>query len=409
MVIQVKYFFLFLMLFLFTSNIFGEENPNLEKVVNEIIQITKQVSNTGTPLIKSCGEFKETAQTDFSECSEAIELNKSIQLNFKRDRNKNQGKLFDLLETCFQKKFDKCYPNLNETIGLNKLKSLFDDWKKDSRFRYATGFGMCAYRAEALSYHLAEMGYKTKTIKIKNSPTLIAMDRDINGKLNGTYDEYRGNHVLVQIMVNRDGEDFPYLLDPQYMDEAKPLEEYFIETTGQVCKKIKEDSQKSPIDLTNCYYSEDSQNSTADPASMHLLFNKFKTKLDEEMLTCGWSDKDIKLGHSIAPKWSQIDKKDTKIISGNSATPEFFKGKDVSLTTSRELILFTYENYADELNKKLDFANKQIEISSQFPLLTPQDFQEEMKNEKANAIYSLNQLKSKIKIIKDNLKKSAQD
>lgn len=86
---------------------------------------------------------------------------------------------------------------------------------------------------------------------------------------------------------------------------------------------------------------------------------------DKEIMNCGWSNASVKYGQETAPKWNQITKKDFKIHRNNGELPESFKGKDVSSSTNRELILYTYENYGAELKKELESVNEIIKTSSE--------------------------------------------
>jgi hypothetical protein len=233
------------------------------------------------------------------------------------------------------------------------------------------------------------------------------MDRDANGKLNGNYDDYQGSHTLVQIMVNQNGKLSPFLLDPQYMDEPVTLEEYFIKTTGQICKKSSAQKNQSPQDLTSCYYKEEPQNVTTESVELYSLFNTAKSRTTEEEFTrCGWSSSRVKTGINIAPKWGQIHKNDSKIVCTNSDTPQIFKGKDVSLSTSKELILNFYENYSISLKNQLEHTNEQIKLTSEFP--SNPDSKEILEGNikfRESLIYSMKHIENKIKEVKKNLSK----
>lgn len=418
--------FLLILFNLYSSFCYAVDISISKESIKSAIEILNQVPSTGTVPINLCNNHIPV--TDFVECSQAKELNRSIQINFKEEGWKRESELELLVNVCFQKRFEKCYPALRSNIKLGQIKNLFNEWKKDPRFRYPAGAGMCHYRAEALSYHLAELGYKTTTIRIEHSPTLIAMDRDVNDNLNGNYDDYRGYHTLVQIMVNDNGKQKPYLLDPQYMTEPMARDKYFIKTMGQVCEKT--DDLK---DMTSCSFKEQPQNKIPDG---HDLFNPNEDQ--SSALNCGWSGEEVKTRISIWPQ--PINKPDKLIVKTNGGeAPAIFKGKEVSENTSKQLILYNFENYATELKKELESINARIKeslqlstASSDFPTLSAPDFSntspgfptsstlltenfaEEMEKEREEIrqemikrkeiiIYSLKKIENKINIVKNNL------
>ncbi|MDD4976647.1 MAG: hypothetical protein PHY93_19985 [Bacteriovorax sp.] len=393
-----------LLIILHSICIFASEEVGIKDAMTNIVHQIEQVPTFGSPPIKVCDNSVKATEIQILECSLASELNESIRINFAKEGYKYQQKLDQLTKACLKKRFDHCYPNLTKTIELDKLRSFFESWKKDPRFRYPSGAGMCAYRAQSLSYHLAELGFKTTSIRIEHSPTLIAMDRDSNDKLNGNYDDYRGYHTLVQIMVNRNGKAVPYLLDPQYMTEPLIREDYFIKTTGQNCKKLDEQNEKVPVDLTSCYYKEEAQNKPAEKSELTSLFNP--SLLQDQLINCGWTSAKLQTRVSIWP--GPINKNDTKIVCTNGEVPKAFEGKDVSETSSKELILSAYENYAVELNRQLDFTNDQIKIlSDELSQIPSQSETKEMLQSniemKASIVQSLKLLKNKIIIVKKNI------
>lgn len=389
---------------LYSNFIYAEDKLVPNEIVKTALGALSQVHSVGTAPVGLCGKH-DAPVVDFLECAQAKELNQSIRINFQKEGWKRKAELDLLVATCFQKRFEKCYPALKSNIDLGQIKTLFNEWKKDPRFRYPAGAGMCAYRAEALSYHLAELGFKTTTIRIGHSPTLIAMDRDANDLLNGNYDDYHGAHTVVQIMVNVNDEQIPYLLDPQYMTEPMPRNMYFIKTMGQVCEET-----ENEMDLTNCYFKQKLPNSMPDG---HDLFNP--SKMNDSAVNCGWSSGDVKTRISIWPK--PIIKTDGKIVKTNGGdTPEFFKDKIVSEKTSKELIIKAYEDYALSLKSELDKINSSLAIRSEIPRdkenVSPyaisfanelKEIQEEQMKRKESLIFSLKKIDKKIIAVKKNL------
>lgn len=382
---------------------YGEDKPIPNEMVKDTIEVLSQVSSFGSVPLENCGK-NSIPETDFLECSQAKTLNENIIINFEKERWKRKPELDLLVKECFQKRFQKCYPNLYSSIELEQIKIMFNEWKKDPRFRYPAGVGMCAYRAEALSYHLAELGYKTMTVRIKHSPTLIAMDRDENDLLNGNYDDYQGSHTVVQIMVNINGEQVPYLLDPQYMTEPTPQNKYFIKTMGQICEET-----ENLKDLTSCNFITKPQNNIPDG---HDLFNP--NKMNDSAINCGWSSEEVKTRVSIWP--NPINKIDKKIVKTNGETPEFVKNKIVSENTSKELIIKAYENYALRLKSELNNINLSLNEKTKIIIdkekMSPDDinlineFEEIRKDEikrKESLALSLEKIEAKILTVKENL------
>lgn len=174
---------------------YGDDKSIPKAMIKDVDDILKQAPTLGLAPIGLCDSI--TPAADFVECSKAIEHNEAIKKNFgKRE--------FDQLETlvrsCFQKRFEKCYPNLKKNIEHEQVKNLFNEWKKDPRFRYPSGAGMCHYRAETLSYHLAELGYETTTIRIEHSPTLIVLYEFFKFLISATYSE---GMPLLEILGNK--------------------------------------------------------------------------------------------------------------------------------------------------------------------------------------------------------------
>ena len=375
---------------------YGEDKSIPKAMIKDVDNILKQAPTLGLAPIGLCDSI--TPAADFVECSKAIELNEAIKKNFGKSEF---DQLESLVRSCFQKRFEKCYPNLKKYIELEQVKNLFNEWKKDPRFRYPSGAGMCHYRAETLSYHLAELGYKTTTIRIEHSPTLIAMGLDSNDNLNGNYDDYQGFHTLVQIMVNENGKQTPFLLDPQYMTKPMPRDEYFIKTMGQVCEKV-----NSSLDLTNCYYKEKPQNTMTDD---HDFFNPLKK--NDKALLCGWSGAKVESRISIWPE--PIDKSNKKIVNTNGMrTPEIFMEKEVSGDTSKQLIIHSYENYTESLKYELNNINSSHETfeemlsDKELPEVMLKDLKEirvRQEKRKVSIVLSLKKIEDKIRIVKKNL------
>ncbi|NOT80450.1 MAG: hypothetical protein HOP07_15770 [Bacteriovoracaceae bacterium] len=338
------------MFILYSSCLFSNEERNNHFVVESATQVLKEIPKIGSTPQLICE--KNNFQIDFIECVQAKELNKSIEKNFKVEGWKRNAELDSQVKACFQKRFEHCYTNLKKNIELEEIIKLFNTWKKDPRFRYPSGAGMCNYRAETLSHFLAELGYQSKTIRIRNSPTLIAMDRDSEDNLNGNYDDYQGEHTIVQIIVKtEDGNEMPYLLDPQYMTKPETLNNYFIKVTGQICEKI----SIKLLDKSKCTYEEQPQNQIPDG---HDLFNPEENS--NTALNCGWSKKDVGSRISIWP--NPITKSDMKIVKTNGGkTPKLFEEENVTENTSRRLIIKAYEDYAESLNNKLLKVNSEIE------------------------------------------------
>ena len=391
--------YLIILFILSSSFCYAMDLVTSKENIRDLGEILSQVPSVGTPPISRCEN--DIPVIDFVECEQAKELRKSIDINFKKERWKRGPELELLVKACFQKRFERCYPALKSVIEIEQIKNLFNEWKKDPRFRYPSGRGMCHYRAESLSYRLAELGYKTTTIRIEHSPTLVAMDRDVNDKLNGNYDDYQGYHTLVQIMVNENGKQKPYLLDPQYMTEPMPRDKYFIKTMGQICEKTDD-----LIDMTSCNFIEKPQNTIPDD---HNLFNP--NEIQSSALNCGWSGEKVKTRISIWPQ--PINKEDKLIIKTNGGeAPETFKGKEVSEDTSKQLIIYAYENYKNKLKQSLESINEGLKsISTPSKTGSNNQFAEEMEEvrqslikQRKSIMHSLKKIDEKINIVKNNLK-----
>lgn len=330
-------------------------------------------------------------------------------------RNSLEAQFREIYSQCLDERFKSCYPNLKTTISLNDLDSLFQSMKVDPRFRYPIGgFGMCHYRAENLSYFLAEAGYKTKTIRITHSPTLIAMDRNSDGSLNGNYDDYHGYHTLVQIDVMVKGKAVPYLLDPQYMEKALPQEEYFKTTMGQNCQKLNSENDEF-LDLTQCYFFEQKQNE-APESDLFGLFNDRNAEEDKPFLNCGWADGSQAQSVDLIKQMKASSKNDKIIHCTNGVTPEKFKDLKVTNKTYKELIEESYSSYENKLKQELEFAIGQVRMTKHTLDLwgenTSSDLykeelesHQEWKKEQEKIEFSLKVIPEMKKRVRQNLKK----
>ncbi len=258
---------------------------------------------------------------------------------------------------CVANRFSQCYKNLAPTISKSTLDKMFAAFIKDPHLRYSTGGGACHLRATALAYTLAEAGYAASTVRIEHSPTLIAMDRDRENKLTGRYYDYMGYHTLIQVMVSDGKTIVPYLLDPQFMTQPMPRDEYFLRTTGQVCV---EKGKPEALSYLNCNYHLLPQNEPASSPLIppHILDPK------NSYTACGW-EKD-----PLYENFAQMGQKPLDPVAGleamNLETPADIKGLAVTEGTSKTLILRAYKNYSVTLIDKLKQAKHSLETNEKY-------------------------------------------
>lgn len=73
----------------------------------------------------------------------------------------------------------------------------------------------CYERARRLGFKLAEQGYKTEFIHIKDAPTLIAPLLDAKDNYLGGFLDYHGQHYVIAI---KSSDVNSYILDPQFSE-----------------------------------------------------------------------------------------------------------------------------------------------------------------------------------------------
>lgn len=213
-------------------------------------------------------------------------------------------------------------------------------------------------RANSLAYELAQLGHKASLIRIGSAPTLIAMEKGSEGKLNGNYYDYGGYHSLIQIIVEENGEDVPYLLDPQFMDKPIKREQYFIQTMGQNCLEEEDVSQRKVRSSLNCYYStfEQNQMSGSTPHANQVLENP--------LYACGWYFDIEFLKRSLSKSNESPTNKTTLVIESlNSEVPSSLKGSTVGHNTSKQLILEAYQSHRDHILEKIRQAESQLSMA----------------------------------------------
>ena len=272
---------------------------------------------------------------------------------------------------------------------MTKLEKIFSMAIQDPHFRYSSGGGgACHLRAEALAYHLTEMGYSVNIIKIDRAPTLIAMERDRQNKLNGGYYDYAGNHTLVQIMVKDGAGEIPYLLDPQFMTSAMPRETYFKKTMGQNC--VPANSPKASSYL-NCSYDIFPANELTDRINSYAILDK-----TNKFTACGWeadpmSETFSKMANAKAPLYSGL-----KILNEEKDETD---GLPYNEDTYKNLILRKFKNYPTKLSKQA--ASLRDEVAILEPKLNSNDFG--IWNSKEELLAQINQDRKAIEQIEHDL------
>ena len=247
-----------------------------------------------------------------------------------------------IAKACLDERFNRCFPSLNPSISKPELSKLFNKWKKNPLLRNGTGGGSCAYRAENLAYLLAQKGYSARSLRIEAAPTLIALDRDPDDSLKGNYHDYHGYHTLVEIMVEEDGEQVPYLLDPQFMTAPVQREQYFIKTIGQVCEENKIEKYEVHSAL-KCYFHVTPQSGTSRSSySLGIIFSD-----DKPAVKCGWSNPLLNSDLEGDPGRSEF----LKLLGGG--TPEEFLRIKATEESSKELILYAYKQLENKIRQEL--------------------------------------------------------
>lgn len=260
--------------------------------------------------------------------SERENRNTLIHLSFALDE-----RLSRVGARCDAEKFRACYPKLRPSVSLSELKELYEIFRGDPHIRHAAGGGACHLRAEALAYRLAERGFAARTLRIQQSPTLIALDRDRDGKLSGGYYDYQGYHTVVEITVRENGTERPYVLDPQFFNQPLPRREYFLRTTGQSCLQ----STDSPL---GCRFELYAQN--------HPSETRFWNLTETAGSACGWAENPLHPEIASMKATEPGPKKELRIQNAEH-TPEAFQGKTADENSYKQLILHAY----GALGKKL--------------------------------------------------------
>jgi hypothetical protein len=394
----------FILVSIFSFNLIASDQTELLHSTQNILGFLQNTE----PSSFSC---KEEHDEEFKECQKSSELSKKYFSNeFRKEKSEMKAVIYremiELYPKCLKKRFQSCYPKLRPAISLDNLKNMFEQFKKDPNLRYSAGGGACALRAETLSYFMAEAGYKTTSIRIASAPTLIAMDRNKEGELNGNYYDYQGSHNLVQIDVEINGKKVPYFLDPQFMDKPVPIDVYLLRTIGQVCEKKM--AKAHVKDFTKCYYHEEPQNT---PSEESTVADPLMSTEDLPFIRCGWRGGKgiLTRGKYFSP---EIKKENKKLVCLNCEQPYSLLESDASPQSQKELILNAYANYRPLLEARLKFINEQIELTSQsLKMMTEKSYfkdEEQQSNKEAlkmkEAIeFSLQKIDEKVKEVRKNL------
>jgi hypothetical protein len=152
--------------------------------------------------------------------------------SFDREVGKYQKITNDILNTCLENEFRKCFPKIKDSIELSTLNKLFENLKADPVQRMSYPGAQCHSRAQDLAIRLAEQGYNSKIIHIKGAPTLIAPILDSKDRYSDQFIDYGGSHYVI-VVTGSDGKE--YILDPQFSTKPMLKKEYFKSTIGQPC------------------------------------------------------------------------------------------------------------------------------------------------------------------------------
>jgi hypothetical protein len=285
--------------------------------------------------------------------------NRAIKAQLRSETDLLEKRSAKLAAKCRARRFASCSAQLNPTITKDTLDRMFAKFKRDPRLRYASGGGgACALRAEALSFILAEAGYAAQSVRIEHSPTLIAMDRDANDRLVGTYDDYNGFHSVVQILVEEGGKSVPYILDTQYMRRALPRDEYFVRTMGQPCRSLDEGPMGSYL---NCYFRLHPQNWSEEKVDAHAILDP-----GNRFTMCGWGP--TPLHEDFAQMAAHTPTQAASLVKTNGwspadQAPEWLARKPVNEETSKALIIDAFERYTAGIQEKLEILPSLLDES----------------------------------------------
>ena len=323
----------------------------------------------------------------------------------REELRRRESELEEMTKSCQNQRFEACFSHLNTSIREEKLNTFFSNWIKDERFRYHTGGGACEVRAKSLAHELAQLGFEAKQIRIGYAPTLIAMERDEEGLLNGNFYDYGGSHSLIQIMVEKGGEKVPYLLDPQFMNTPVPRDQYFIQTIGQVCQNVDNHQQVDVRSYLNCYFSESAQNSSIEKVNSYQALNN-------ESMACGWHF-DVQAMTSFAKTVGSHPtqpnpKRHLAILNGDFSDLDFgldFQNKDVHPESSKELILAVYVNLSQKFTKDIKYYEEQNKRLSEYFFVDREVEQsiEQNKKQVAQLKKDLAQVEKKLNEVRFNL------
>jgi hypothetical protein len=207
-------------------------------------------SNECETLIK---EYEDTRNEmwDIHKNPSKYELSDESFLNGEADKliNDKLDQLYDIGNQCLKKRFTTCYPDLNETVDLDTLNTIYNDLKNDHSFRMKDPMAACYERAKRLGFKLAEQGYKTEIIHIEDAPTLIAPLLDAKDNYLDGFHDYYGQHYVIAIKSS-DGNS--YILDPQFSEVPLKKENYFMKTTGPIC--VNANLSKNDAGIWGCTY-----------------------------------------------------------------------------------------------------------------------------------------------------------
>jgi hypothetical protein len=134
-----------------------------------------------------------------------------------------------------------------QTIPKNVLNSLYAQWIKNPLYRMKQPGGRCYQRAYLLAKELSQSGFAPKILEI-GAPVVLGLELGEDGLPNGKYNPY-DEHFVVAIDVESEGGVQRMILDPQFMNEARPVEDYLRQVTDLSCSETRSSEGASLVAL----------------------------------------------------------------------------------------------------------------------------------------------------------------
>lgn len=223
-------------------------------------------------------------------CVEAHRLfQKYAGLNSDSEKELLDESLVSAINQCETARLKRCHPSSGNPISTDELTRFWNQWVKDETYRMNTPEVSCYDRAYILANSLVRLGFRVNLVKIEEAPTLIAVNKDRDGKRTGFFNDYQGTHYVVAIdVVNHSGASERKLLDPQFFDSPVSQKSYFTRTIGQDCEELDDKgTRQGPRRPWGCTFRTLQPNYWVNAGDVRIEDYPFTQS--EENESCGWS------------------------------------------------------------------------------------------------------------------------